>query len=251
MAKAKKAKAAKKAKPVAKTKTRPAGKEVALRPGVKVNAESKKLFIERHLVDITRLAGIAKTSQSNLRNAYKKAKSDGFLKRDFDVAFKLQSQMGEREIKATIARDLTIAKWLGYSLGKQLDLFASAPDHDVVAQAYSEGEEASRTNKPASPIYAPGTEGYEAYMRGFHEQGGKTGLTGDKIPPLGEYQSTSGVPMTRSQFKAQQAARAAKTKADTYTKAQERRAQAEQIPDEDGDDDEQAGMFSKRGDAAE
>jgi hypothetical protein len=215
-------------KPKPKSKAKPAAKKTTKKTTIKkgdkapeiamrsrrVNEESKALFLDHHLPKVARLRELSNTANANLRNGYKTAKKDGFLQRDFDVAFRLKSQTGEKQIKAEIARDMTIAKWLGYGLGKQLDLFVEADDHDIEMQAYADGEEASRTNKPASPIYAPGTPGFEAYMRGYHDhQEGKSKTQDElakgfkKLEPV-----TSGTRVTRSQFKAQQAA--AKKQAD-------------------------------------
>jgi hypothetical protein len=196
---------------------------VRRRRGTKVNEESKALFLDHHLPKIARLRNVAATAQANLRNGYKAAKTDGFLKRDFDVAFRLQGQLGEKEIKAEIARDMTIAKWLGYALGKQLDLFVDAVEHDVEGQAYAEGEEASRENRPAEPIYAPGTPGFEAYMQGFHDH--QEGLA----KGIKKAEPTSGVPMTRSQFRAQQVAA---KKAQEYVDAQQKQLFTKRTPDE-------------------
>ena len=179
--------------------------EIAVRRGASVNEESKALFLDHHLPQISRLKDAAHRAQSNLRNGYKAAKKDGFLQRDFDVAFRLRTQTGEQQIKAQIARDGTIAKWLGYKLGSQLDLFLKDDEDDSIEmQAYSDGEEASRSNKPASPIYAPGSPGYEAYMEGYN---GHQAVLTEGIKKLDEPPS-SGVVMTRSQFKAQQRAKA-------------------------------------------
>jgi len=180
--------------------------EIAMRKNVKVDATSKKLFLDEHLPKIARLKALLATANSNLRNALKTAKSDGFLKRDFDVAFRLQTEPGEKAIKLEIARDCTIAGWLGYSLGKQLDLFLQDDPHDVEMMAYADGEEASRTGKPAAPIYAPGTLGYDAYMKGFHDHQEELHKG---FKPIDEMPSTSGVSMTRSQFRAQQTKQAA------------------------------------------
>jgi hypothetical protein len=191
---------ARKNKPKLVRKPKAQKKDIAVRRGDRVNEESKALFLDHHLPKIVSAKERAATAQANLRNAYKSAKADGFLQRDFDTAFLLKTQLGEKRIKEIIARDMTIAKWLGYSLGKQLDLFVQEDEHDLEAQAYFDGEEASRSNQAAAPLYAPGTPGYEAYMRGFHEHQEQLarGITPDVMP-------TSGVPMTRSQFKAQQA----------------------------------------------
>jgi hypothetical protein len=203
-------KGSKKGKPNGKpTKRMDKAPEVAVRRrGSNANEESKALFLDHHLPKIARLRELAATAQANLRNGYKTAKKDGFLQRDFDVAFRLKTQTGEKQIKAEIARDMTIAKWLGYSLGKQLDLFVEAEEHDIEAQAYADGEEASRTNKPASPIYAPQTPGYDAYMSGFHDHQETIVKEANTKQPV-TATVASGVAMTRSQFKAQQATKRA------------------------------------------
>src|SRR6516165_1734941 len=179
-------------------------KEVAVRKNGPANEESKALFLNHHLPAIAKFKEQMERSKANLRNGYKSAKRDGFLQRDFDTAFKLRTETGEKEIKALIARDGTIAKWLGYGLGKQLDMFLEADQKDqdrkesFEQQAYSDGEQDSRSNRPASPLYA-GSPGYDAYMQGYQDHQAT-------IMPSGE--PTSGVPMTRSQFKAQQRAKA-------------------------------------------
>ena len=173
--------------------------ELALRRDPsRVNEQSKALFLTHHLPEIAKLKALAKTAQGRLRAAYKTAKKDGFLQRDFDVAFQLKEQTGEKQLKAAIARDMTIAKWLGHALGKQLDMFVDAEEEDTEQRAYAAGEEASRRNKPAEPLYAPETVGYEAYMRGFHDHQEQLAKNITKID------QSSGTPMTRSQFKAQQ-----------------------------------------------
>ena len=102
------------------------------------------------------------------------------------------------------------------ALGKQLDLFVEADDFDVEGQAYSEGEEASRDNKAAQPVYQPGTPGFDAYMRGFHDHQEELAKGIKKKAD----DAGSGVAMTRSQFKAQQAAA---KKAQEYVEAAEER----------------------------
>lgn len=181
--------------------------ELAIRN--KTNTQSKALFLDHHLPKITRQKGVLATAQANLRNAYKAAKVDGFLKRDFEIAIKLQTETGERELKALIARDGMIAKWLGKALGKQLDLFISQNTLDPEEAAYIAGQEASRNGKPSEPPLPAGEPEFDAYVRGFTEHQ-ESLITGMKPEP------SSGVPMTRSQFRAQQAAKQAKKQADKY-----------------------------------
>src|SRR6516164_7467003 len=147
--------------------------EVAVRKNGPVNEESKALFLNHHLPAIAKFKEQLAKAQSNLRNGYKGAKRDGFLQRDFDTAFKLRTETGEKEIKALIARDGTIAKWLGYGLGKQLDLFLELGEDDS-AEIQDEG------------LRMPDREEVEVVMEAKIDE------------------PASGIAMTRSQFKAQQ-----------------------------------------------
>ena len=147
--------------------------EVAVRKNGPVNEESKALFLNHHLPAIAKFREQMERSKANLRNGYKSAKKDGFLQRDFDTAFKLRTETGEKEIKALIARDGTIAKWLGYGLGKQLDLFLQLGEDDS-AEIQDEG------------LRMPDREEVEVVMEAKIDE------------------PASGIAMTRSQFKAQQ-----------------------------------------------
>ena len=148
-------------------------KEVAVRKNGPANEESKALFLNHHLPAIAKFKEQMERSKANLRNGYKSAKRDGFLQRDFDTAFKLRTETGEKEIKALIARDGTIAKWLGYGLGRQLDLFLELGEDDS-AETQDEG------------LSMPDREEVEVVMEAKIDE------------------PASGVAMTRSQFKAQQ-----------------------------------------------
>lgn len=133
-----------------------------------INEEDRALFLN-HLPKIGELKAKLNTANANLRNAYKTAKADGFLKGDFDTAFQIQGADGEKAKKAAIARDLTIAKWLGCDLGSQLDLFVEDERVPASDRAFEEGKAASMQNLPAKPSYDPGTAQYRQYMAGFHE----------------------------------------------------------------------------------
>jgi len=147
--------------------------EVAVRKNGPANEESKALFLNHHLPAIAKFKEQMERSKANLRNGYKSAKKDGFLQRDFDTAFKLRTETGEKEIKALIARDGTIAKWLGYGLGKQLDLFLQLGEDDS-AEIQDEG------------LRMPDREEVEVVMEAKIDE------------------PASGIAMTRSQFRAQQ-----------------------------------------------
>ena len=79
--------------------------------------EAKALFLH-HLPKIEAGKKAIDDATNALRILYKSAKADGLLKCDFDVAKDMQKADGEKKKKAAIARELTIARWLGYEIGR-------------------------------------------------------------------------------------------------------------------------------------
>jgi hypothetical protein len=150
-----------------------------------MDREAQALFLH-HLKKLGGPQGLIKAKDdavTAIRNAYKTAKADGFLKGDFDVAFAIQKADGEKKKKAAIARELTIAKWLGCDLGSQLDLFLEDARVPAADRAYDEGVAASMKSEVAKPDYHPATEQYRKYMEGYHadqERQLKKGIT--KLP---------------------------------------------------------------------
>lgn len=176
--------------------------------------DDKALFLH-HLPKITAAKQKIKDATNEIRLLYKTAKADGFLKKDFDAAFEMQGEDGEKAKKAAIARELQIAQWLGYDLGAQLDLFAQDERVPAEERAYSEGEADSMQGKPLKPNYHPATPQYAAYVKGFNnhqdtllkgfkqtdpEESYGTGVDGTPAKP------SNVVAMTREEMKKQQAA---------------------------------------------
>lgn len=219
----------KKPTPPKKTKTDKQPKTTAAkRYNSPINEQDKALFLSGLNKVIAGRDAVAKAVNA-LRIIYKQSKADGFVKGDFDVAIAIQGADGEKKKKAAIARDLTIAKWLGCDLGAQLDMFMEDERVPAAERAYSEGQSDSMQGKSASPAYDPSTEQHREYMRGFHEDQEnrlKKGIK--KLDPEGAEQiekdaavkekseaqrkedskefeaPTSGTPVTREQFKAMQ-----------------------------------------------
>lgn len=204
----------------------------ALKPGVNDTDEQNRALFLHHLPKVADLKDKVATATANLRNAYKAAKADGFLKADFDTAFEIQGAEGEKKRKAAIARSLQIARWLGCDLGAQLDMFVEDPLVPAADRAYEEGKTDSLQGKSAKPSYDPSTEQHRRYMAGFHDateariKGGITKLhpevqkdEADKATKKAQREAeqakdaaafdapTSGVAMTREEFKRQQAAK--------------------------------------------
>lgn len=178
-----------------------------------INEDGDKALFLHHLPKIAAGKKAIADATNALRTLYKTAKIDGFLKIDFDTAAKMQEAEGEKNKKAAIARDLTIAKWLGFDLGSQLDLFAEPERVPAVERAFAEGETASMTGKPANPDYHPSTPQHASYMKGFHDHQATLHKGFKKLEPVEDgappFEATdpvtSGVQMTRSDFQKQQA----------------------------------------------
>lgn len=204
----------------------------APKPGVNDTDEQNRALFLHHLPKVADLKDKVAKATANLRNAYKAAKADGFLKADFDTAFEIQGAEGEKKRKAAIARSLQIARWLGCDLGAQLDMFVEDPLVPAADRAYEEGKTDSMLGKSAKPGYDPSTEQHRRYMAGFHDatetriKGGITKLhpevqkdEADKAAKKAQRETeqakdaaafdapTSGVAMTREEYKRQQAAK--------------------------------------------
>lgn len=199
-----------------------------------VDEDNQKLF-HHHLKTVKDLRGRLKTLNSDLRNAYKKAKGEGaFTKDDFDTAIEIENAEQEAKVKARIARKLVIARYMGKALGAQLELFME-PDRTPASDiAYEEGRQAALQNVQggAKPPYDPSTEQFRRFMEGFHSVSEERVTNGikplhpevdadqqakaEKDAKIAEQRAedeksfeapTSGVPMSRAQFIAQQQAK--------------------------------------------
>jgi hypothetical protein len=190
-----------------------------------IDQEEKALFRNHHLPNVRKMRKAVSDATNDLRRAYKAAKAEGgFTKADFDTAFAVETAENEARERAKIARQLRIAKIMGSSLGAQLDMFLEPDRTPAVDIAYQEGWDASLTNKKggASPKYDPSTEQFRRYMAGFHEHQATLAKGIGKLEPDPEKKvaaqkaedekafdgdtPSSGVPMTRAQFKASQEA---------------------------------------------
>jgi hypothetical protein len=227
MAKAKKAAKPAASKPRGRPKkTAPGAADAAKPEAVRVTApnhpldpEETRLLTEVHLPKIKQLRESVARATSNLRNAYKTAKSEGFTKADFDTAIAMEDAEREARERAAITRKLVIARMMKAKLGDQLDMFLSDAVVDAEQIAREEGQADSAAGKSAKPDkYAPDTKEYRGYMEAYHDDQEKRMKAGfKKKEPAPEPQKaaasapqvTSGVPLSRSEFLRQQAAQAA------------------------------------------
>src|ERR1700685_3362868 len=96
-------------------------------------------------------------------------KSDGFTKKQMEIADSLATTKGEAKITAEVGERLQVARWIGHSLGAQMDLFGEPDRTPSVEIAYEEGRRASMTNQKRKPDnhYSPDTEQYRAWFAGY------------------------------------------------------------------------------------
>jgi hypothetical protein len=158
-------KGAPKAKTTKGAKVSPAVAAAKTNPDTDLQA--KALFLQ-NLGKIAKLIKAKDEAVAALRNSYKTAKADGFLKLDFDDAFAIQKAEGEKKKKAAIARSLQIAKWLGCDLGEQLDMFLEPVRMPASDRAYEEGQACSMKGETPRPEYHPSTEQHRKFMEGYH-----------------------------------------------------------------------------------
>jgi hypothetical protein len=221
-----------------KRATAPAAKAEKASPKIFNNddPEAKALFLQ-HLPKIKELKEKLNTANANLRNAYKTAKAQGaFEKSDFDYAIEVETAEKEAKARAQIARRLTIARYMGSDLGAQLELFLEPDRTPAADRAYHEGQTASMKGESARPDYAPETEQYRQWMAGYNDdqanrikkgikpltdaeqeveedtakvKAEKAKVTKQKAEDEKAFEApTSGTPMTRAEFLAQQQAQA-------------------------------------------
>jgi len=88
--------------------------------------------------------------------------------RDFRTAIALETPEGEERIKERIEAQLRVARWNGLALGSQAEMFGDDRT-PAVDRAFAEGKRDGLAGDPCKPAYAPETEQYREYMRGFHD----------------------------------------------------------------------------------
>jgi len=136
-----------------------------------LTSDQQQVLFHQHMKKIKAAKEQMATATSQLRNAYKLAKSEGFPKTDIDYAFMLEKDKDDGAIQAR-RREAEIAKWMGHPIGTQPDLFATGVNADPRSQgekAYEDGKRAGIRGEVCKAPYGPGTDGYDGYMRGWHD----------------------------------------------------------------------------------
>lgn len=130
--------------------------------------EMNLLFINVGLVSNAQ-AKLA-TANSEVRNAYKRAKADGFSKKQVDLAIRLRTEEGQKSFKADLEDSARIARWSGMAIGEQGSLFDEKDRTPIAERAYDEGRRAGLQSEDLnSNPYDVTTEAGQAYISGWHD----------------------------------------------------------------------------------
>lgn len=182
-----------------------------------VDPKVRALF-EHHLKKVRPLADRVASLIGDLRALYKVAKADGFTSEQFKLAMDVSNADGTENIegveklKDKLRRQAATLLYIGSSLGTQFDMFAQpeAPsEEESLRVAYDTGKRCSQQDNKADPRdYAPGSPQYNRYMEGFHDHEAKklAGMKPTAVNGAEPEVPTSGRPMTRAEYRAQQEA---------------------------------------------
>lgn len=134
-----------------------------------LTADQRQALFFQHMKKISALQTKMASINGEIRSAYKVAKSEGFPKKDFDFAFMLEKDEDDKAANDR-RREAEIARWLGHAIGTQADLFeAGGTQPSQHENGFAEGKRQALSGEPCKPDYAPGTDGYDGYMKGWHE----------------------------------------------------------------------------------
>ena len=153
----------------AKAKTaKKASTTTATKAKTGINDDQERALFLDYLQKLPALLKARKDAVDAINIFHKQAKSEGFLKVDFETALAMQGADGEKRRKAAIARDLTIARWLGLDLGAQLDLFVQDERVPAADRSFEEGKSQAMLGISLKCDYAPDTEQYRKFAEGWH-----------------------------------------------------------------------------------
>lgn len=119
------------------------------------------------------LLAAKKKADADLKNGCKLIKAelgDDGLADIKDMIAAASDENYEAKVQAELERKARLVRWLGLDIGTQGNLFggptAPASQHE---SAYAEGKLAGMAGEACKPPYGAGTDGYDGYMKGWHE----------------------------------------------------------------------------------
>ena len=151
-----------------------------------------------HATAFERATAKVKAATKTLNEVKKAAKTDGFTVPQIKFAIQCQTPEGEAIAKSLIASNLLAAAYVDADIGTQFTMFIEPDRTPLVDRAYKEGQSSAMKNEAAVPKYDPNTEGYRAFMSGYHDEQAR--------------QVTAGIGKLEAKAKPEKPAKAAKGK---------------------------------------
>jgi hypothetical protein len=121
-----------------------------------LSEEQAEALMRHHMGKVRRLREQLSSVNSNLRNALKTAKADGYQKYEIDYALALEkdAEDGSGEMLARRRREAQIARWMGHAIGSQPDMFAET-EEQVVMTATKEFDAGRRAGMEGETLKVP------------------------------------------------------------------------------------------------
>lgn len=115
--------------------------------------------------------GVKKQADADLRNVSKLCKAelgeDGVANIKDMIA--LETEEGEKKLKASVERQLRVAKWMGLPFGAQGGLFESVDRRPATEKAYENGKRDGLAGAPQHNPHDPSVPQHGEYLRGWSD----------------------------------------------------------------------------------
>lgn len=136
-----------------------------------LNDEQMQALAFQHKTTYEKLLAAKKKADADLRNECKLIKAelgaDGLDTIKDMIA--CDTEEGEAKLRATVERQIRVARWMGLPVGLQGSLFDDIDRTPAAEKARGEGKRAGMEAKPRKPPYDPSTEQYREWMAGYDE----------------------------------------------------------------------------------
>lgn len=114
---------------------------------------------------------VKKKADADLKNVCKLAKSelgDGGID-DIKDMIALETEEGEKQLKAKIDRQMRGARWMGLPFGAQGSMFDQVDRTPAVEKAYANGKRDGLAGEPQHNPHDPSVPQYAEYLRGWQD----------------------------------------------------------------------------------
>jgi ribosome modulation factor len=126
------------------------------------------LFLKHHLPAYRESLRLKDKAAADFRNVCKVIKAEGGSITDIKTAIKLSGEEGEKAVKKEIEDTIRVARWLGHSVGYQMEMFEDR--RPGVDRAYDEGKVAGMGGNIKKPPYSdPSLPQYKRWMEGWDD----------------------------------------------------------------------------------